>query len=273
MPIITVKAIKGVVLTSDEQKRELLQKMTDAFIGVVGEVARPYTYCLIEETPLYEWSIAGRALPDLPFLYGSDYAAMHQRANALMREYVEQMHPPQPPSPNGSAATVSESEWASRADSVWRGVEESMQVDNGTLQQNKTLIRRLYDEINRGNDAILDELLTPDFVSHGGYAFPIMVGVRGVKEVVASVRSALPDLTFTVNQLVAERDRVVARGTVRGTHTGAPLFGAPPSGKQVTWTGIAIWRVSNGKLAERWFTDDDLKLMQGIGLIPAQGQN
>ncbi len=89
MPIITVKVIKGVVLTSDEQKRELLAKMTDAFIGVVGDVARPYTYCIIEETPLYEWSIGGRPLPDLPFLYGPEYAEMHSKANAIMRAYIE----------------------------------------------------------------------------------------------------------------------------------------------------------------------------------------
>ena len=79
MPIITIQAIQGVVLTSPEQKRELLQKMTDTFISVVGEVARPYTYCLIQETPLMEWSIAGKPLPDLPFLYGPEYAAMHAK--------------------------------------------------------------------------------------------------------------------------------------------------------------------------------------------------
>ncbi len=89
MPIITVQVVKGVVLTSDEQKRDLLAKMTDAFIGVVGEVARPYTYCLIQETPLYEWSVGGRPLPDLPFLYGPEYAEMHARANEMMRAYVE----------------------------------------------------------------------------------------------------------------------------------------------------------------------------------------
>jgi len=90
MPIITVQAIEGVVLTSPEQKRELLKKMTDAFISVVGEVARPYTYCIIQETPLYEWSIAGQPLPDLPFLYGPEYKAMHDKANQIMRDYVGQ---------------------------------------------------------------------------------------------------------------------------------------------------------------------------------------
>jgi 4-oxalocrotonate tautomerase len=103
MPIITVKVIKGVVLTSDEQKRDLLAKMTDAFISVVGDVARPYTYCIIEETPLYEWSIGGRPLPDLPFLYGPEYAEMHSKANAMMKAYIESLSAGDGGGGNGSA--------------------------------------------------------------------------------------------------------------------------------------------------------------------------
>ena len=103
MPIITIQTIKGVVLTSDEQKRDLLKKMTDTFISVVGELARPYTYCLIQATPLYEWSLAGVPLPDLPFLYGPEYAAMHANANAVMRAYVES----QSAGGGGGAATAS----------------------------------------------------------------------------------------------------------------------------------------------------------------------
>lgn len=112
MPIITVKAIKGVVLTSDAQKRELLQKLTDAFVSVVGEVARPYTYCIIEETPLMEWSIAGRPLPDLPFLYGPEYSEMHRKANELMRAYVESQSEPAPP--DGAAQARSDKEERAR---------------------------------------------------------------------------------------------------------------------------------------------------------------
>jgi 4-oxalocrotonate tautomerase len=89
-----VKVIKGVVLTSPEQKRELLKKMTDTFISVVGDVARPYTYCIIEETPVYEWSIGGQPLPDLPFLYGPEYAEMHRAANVMMRSFVESQGDP-----------------------------------------------------------------------------------------------------------------------------------------------------------------------------------
>ncbi len=120
MPIITIRAIKDVVLTSPEQKRELLQKMTDTFISVVGEVARPYTYCLIEETPQFEWSIAGRPLPDLPFLYGSEYAGMHQRANDIMRSVVSSQ-PASSGNGNGNGHEASTSSRQARADRQWRG--------------------------------------------------------------------------------------------------------------------------------------------------------
>jgi len=120
MPIITIQTIKGVVLTSDEQKRDLLKKMTDTFISVVGELARPYTYCLIQETPLYEWSLAGVPLPDLPFLYGPDYAAMHAKANAVMRAYVESQAAggaasadPDPAGGSDEASQKAQDQWAS----------------------------------------------------------------------------------------------------------------------------------------------------------------
>lgn len=121
MPIITVKVIKGVVLTSDEQKRDLLKKMTDTFISVVGDVARPYTYCIIEETPVYEWSIGGVPLPDLPFLYGPDYAEMHRKANELMRAWTDSMNnaaaaPAPDPTPAGGhdwASQQAQAQWVS----------------------------------------------------------------------------------------------------------------------------------------------------------------
>lgn len=110
MPIITIQAIQGVVLTSPEQKRELMKKMTDTFISVVGEVARPYTYCLIQETPLYEWAIAGVPLPDLPFLYGPEYADMHKQANEIMRNFVEQQ-----------SQQTSAEDSTKRAQQLWEG--------------------------------------------------------------------------------------------------------------------------------------------------------
>ncbi|MEW5871018.1 MAG: tautomerase family protein [Chloroflexota bacterium] len=118
MPIITIQAIQGVVLTSPEQKRELLQKMTDTFISVVGEVARPYTYCIIQETPLYEWSIAGKPLPDLPFLYGPEYAGMHQVSNDIMRNFVEQQAASQQATAQQAADTDGKN---ANAQKIWEG--------------------------------------------------------------------------------------------------------------------------------------------------------
>jgi 4-oxalocrotonate tautomerase len=121
VPIITVKVIKGVVLTSDEQKRDLLKKMTDTFISVVGDVARPYTYCIIEETPVYEWSIGGVPLPDLPFLYGPEYAEMHRKANELMKAFVEGQAASPPPDPDPAGGPSDEFQTAQK---IWLGQAE-----------------------------------------------------------------------------------------------------------------------------------------------------
>jgi 4-oxalocrotonate tautomerase len=114
MPIITVKTIKGAVLTSDAQKRELLQKMTDTFIQVVGEVARPFTYCIIEETPMYEWSLAGKPLPDFAYLSGPEFMGLHEKSNEIMQAYMAQLA--------AQAATPSaDAERVARANRQWRG--------------------------------------------------------------------------------------------------------------------------------------------------------
>ncbi len=115
MPIIVVKTVKGVVLQSDEQKRELLQKMTDTFVSVVGEVARPYTYCLIEETPMFEWALAGKQLPDFNFLMGPDFKGMHERSDQIMRDYIAAQ--------SGSpAAAAADDDRKAKAVSQWGGV-------------------------------------------------------------------------------------------------------------------------------------------------------
>jgi 4-oxalocrotonate tautomerase len=87
MPIITVQFIKDVVATP-EQKRELIARLTDTFVDVLGEVVRPYVYCLIQETPQAEWGIAGKPMPDLPFLIGPEYAGYHKKANEIMAGFV-----------------------------------------------------------------------------------------------------------------------------------------------------------------------------------------
>jgi 4-oxalocrotonate tautomerase family enzyme len=89
MPIITIQFIKDVVATP-EQKRELLVKMTETFVSVLGEVVRPYVYCIIQETPMMEWSIAGVPMPDLEYLVGDYTTKVHPKANEIMRGVIEQ---------------------------------------------------------------------------------------------------------------------------------------------------------------------------------------
>jgi 4-oxalocrotonate tautomerase len=89
MPIITIQFIKDVVATP-EQKRELLEKMTETFVSVLGEVVRPYVYCIIQETPQGEWSIGGVPMPNLEYLVGDYTTKVHPKANEIMRSVIAQ---------------------------------------------------------------------------------------------------------------------------------------------------------------------------------------
>ena len=118
---------------------------------------------------------------------------------------------------------------------------------------------------------LLGELLAPTFVQHpghtagdGGDAVP---GPDGVRRVVAVWRSAFPDLQFTLEDLVVEGDRVVARWTCRGTHRGV-FRGLAPTGKRVTFTGMTLYRLAQGKIAEQWSVEDGVSLYQQLGLLP-----
>jgi len=90
MPIINIKFIEGVVATPD-QKLELIQKMTDTFVGVLGDVVRPFTYCIIDETPVNQWGIAGVPMPDLEYLTSEKHAGVIEASNKVMREAIQQM--------------------------------------------------------------------------------------------------------------------------------------------------------------------------------------
>jgi 4-oxalocrotonate tautomerase len=90
MPIINVKFIKDVVAT-EEQKAELIVKLTDTFVGVLGDVVRPFTYVVIDETPVGQWGIAGVPMPDLEYLTSDKHAQVIAKSNEMMREAVEQM--------------------------------------------------------------------------------------------------------------------------------------------------------------------------------------
>ncbi len=137
-------------------------------------------------------------------------------------------------------------------------------------EQNKMLVRRAIEEVwNRGNFAVVDELLANDYLGHqsGGETN----GRESAKQYVAILREAFPDIHFTIEDQIAEGDRVVTRWIARGTHTGE-FQGIPPTGKQGSMTGIDIDRVADGKLVECWVNSDDLGLLQQLGVVPTPGQ-
>ena len=141
-----------------------------------------------------------------------------------------------------------------------------------SAEENKTLVRRLIDEVyNQGNLDAADELLATDYVDHN--ALPGQEsGLEGYKGVVATLHSAFPDYEITIEDQVAEGDKVVTRYTGRGTHQGE-LMGIAPTGKSVELTGISVQRVSGGKLVEEWGEWDQLGMMRQLGVIPEPEQS
>ena len=137
-----------------------------------------------------------------------------------------------------------------------------------SAEENKALVRRLYEEIiNRGNLAPVDELLAPDYKEGNALAGP-----QGFTQFISRIGAAFPDLHITIEDMIAEGDKVAARLTVTGTHDGpmsGPMGDVPPTGKRATWTGIDIIRVEGGKIAQRHSERDLLAMMQQLGVIPA----
>lgn len=140
--------------------------------------------------------------------------------------------------------------------------------------ENIAVARRYWEEImNRGELEVTDEIADPRLVIHHPDLPDGPVGAEGVRKVARMYRTAFPDLRFTIEDLLAEGDKVVSRVTLSGTHLG-PLHHIPPTGREVAGiSGIVIDRFENGKLVERWGNFDNLRLMQQLGTIPPTGSN
>ena len=137
-------------------------------------------------------------------------------------------------------------------------------------EQNKQDVRRAFDEfINKKNLAVAADYITPDYVGHFTGAPPVQ-GIAAFQQYLTMWNTALPDSRVTIEDVIAEGDRVAVRVTYRGTHTG-PLMNIPPTGKPVTISGINVFRFVDGKAAEQWANVDDLGMLQQIGVIPAPG--
>lgn len=137
-------------------------------------------------------------------------------------------------------------------------------------KQSKMITRRLFEEMeSQGNLAIADDIFASDFVNHT--PFGEMHGPEGAKQFVSKLRTAFPDLQVTVEDQIAEGDKVATHWTARGTHK-AKFQGMPPTGKQMEIRGIVISQIANGKIVEQWGNPDILGLMQQLGATPALKQ-
>ena len=132
---------------------------------------------------------------------------------------------------------------------------------------NKEMISRFGQVWGRGNPSILDELASNDI----RVWYPLLpepaVGIEAFKAVLAMVHEAFPDLDIEIGDLVAEGDVVVASWRLSGTHLG-DLMGVPPSGAEVSWTGITIYQIKDGKVVDERGEEDGLGLLRQIGAIP-----
>ncbi len=133
-----------------------------------------------------------------------------------------------------------------------------------TTDDNKALVQQFFEEvINQRNLAALDQFVDPAGVNH-----TVPAGMpQETNQFLSLYLGAFPDVQATVEDLMADGDKVVARVSYRGTHQGA-FRGIPPTGKQVALMGINIFRIANGKLVEHWGLTDRLAVLQQIGVAP-----
>jgi steroid delta-isomerase-like uncharacterized protein len=137
-----------------------------------------------------------------------------------------------------------------------------------SLEQNKALMRN-YIEVawNKGNLDFIDKNFSSDFVSHG--TLPGQPNNRdSVKSVISTIRNAIPDLHITIEELLAEGDKVASRWVTKGTHKG-DLMGAKPTGNKIRVSETVVVRVKDGRVVEGWANRDDLGFLQQIGVIPS----
>ena len=138
-----------------------------------------------------------------------------------------------------------------------------------STEANKALARRYYEEVvNGGNAALVDELFAPDYVNHVAGSPEDLHGPDGERMFDTLYRQAFPDAHLTIEDMVAEGDRVVSRLGYRGTHTG-PFQGIPATGRSFVTSGIQKLRIANGRIVEAWTMPDNLGLLQQLGVVPA----
>lgn len=139
-----------------------------------------------------------------------------------------------------------------------------------STEENKEIVRRFIEDCSNGrNDALLDEIISPDRVSHGTQsaragAPDLPRGVAGVRQLQGQVFAIWPDNHWTIEDMIAEGDEVVVRMTSHATHQGV-YRGIPASGRPVSFSSTWIYRLVEGKIAEAWRSADDLSRVIQVG--------
>jgi steroid delta-isomerase-like uncharacterized protein len=133
-------------------------------------------------------------------------------------------------------------------------------------EENKALVRRAWELAD--NPDILEEVYAPDVVWHE--PDQEIRGLEQAKKFVSAYKTAFPDMKITVEDVIAEGDKVVSRVTLRGTHQGETEEFGPPTGRQFEGGGITISRIEGGKIVEDWDSYDNLTTLQQLGLAPEQ---
>jgi len=126
----------------------------------------------------------------------------------------------------------------------------SLRTDSSQQEKNKAIAGRVFDEIfNQGKFEVADEIYAPDFRNHGLHQ---TIDLKTDQEWAHAEKKAFPDLRMSIQQMVAEGDRVAVLWTFQGTHTGWGYEGLPPTGTRVEVRGVTIWRIVDGRIVEEW---------------------
>jgi steroid delta-isomerase-like uncharacterized protein len=136
-------------------------------------------------------------------------------------------------------------------------------------QENSALIHRWFEEVwNKGNMDAIEEMASPNVIGHGQAQHDTDIGLKEFRTFAVGLRTAFPDFKVTIDQVIEQGDKVVARWTTTMTHKGE-FLGFAPTGKKVTVTGTTIQRISDGKIVEGWDNWDQLGLLVQIGAVNA----
>jgi len=130
-----------------------------------------------------------------------------------------------------------------------------------SLEENKAIIRRYYEAANKHNVDLAAELVAPDFVDYDNK----IEGLENLKQFGNMLIKGFPDIHWTIEDIVAEGDKVWVRTTITGTHKGE-YRGVPPTGKRITIGAVDILRIVDGEIVEAWAVDDLLDFYKKLGI-------